>query len=46
MSKRTPYLEILLTFAVLAFVALVIAGGFNPRGDDIGHLSMRPEVPE
>jgi hypothetical protein len=43
MPKRTPYLEICLTVAVLAFVAMVIAGGFNQRGDDAGRVSMRPE---
>jgi len=46
MSKRIPYLEVLLTVAVLAFIALVVAGGFNQRGDDVGRVSMRPEVAE
>jgi hypothetical protein len=45
MSKRTPYLEIFLTVVVLVFVALVIAGGFNQRGDDVDRVSMRPEGP-
>jgi multisubunit Na+/H+ antiporter MnhF subunit len=43
MTKRTPYLEIILTVAVLAFVALVIAGGFNQGGDDASRVSMRPQ---
>ena len=34
MSKRTPYVEIALTVAVMAFLAIVIAGGFSPRNDE------------
>jgi hypothetical protein len=43
MSKRTPYLEILLTLAVLAFLALVIAGGFDQRGNDVDQMTMNAE---
>jgi hypothetical protein len=43
MSKRTPYLEILLTVAVMAFLAFVVAGGFNQRPDDIAQAPLRPE---
>lgn len=39
MSKRTPYLEIMLTFAVMAFLVLVIAGTFNERTDDIAQMA-------
>jgi|RhiMetdeSRZDD1v2_1073273.scaffolds.fasta_scaffold412931_3 hypothetical protein len=40
MSKRTPYLEIALTVAVMAFLVVVIAGGFNQRGDDAAQVTM------
>jgi hypothetical protein len=40
MSKRTPYLEIALTVAVMAFLVVVIAGGFNPRNDDAAQVTM------
>jgi len=33
--KLSPYLEIALTFVVLAFLAYVVAGGFNRPVDDI-----------
>jgi hypothetical protein len=35
MTKRTPYLEIILTVAVMAFLVLVIAGTFHHRADEI-----------
>ena len=41
--KRTPYLEIALTIAVMGFLVLVIAGGFNPRGDESAQVTMRAE---
>jgi hypothetical protein len=43
MSERTPYIEIALTFAVLAFVAFVIAGGFNRPADDVAQITIRSE---
>ena len=46
MPKRTPYLEIMLTVAVLVFIAMVIAGGFNQHGDEAGRISMRPDASE
>ena len=42
-SKRTPYLEIALTVAVLAFLALVVAGGFNPHNDEKAQVTMHAE---
>ena len=42
MSKRPPYLEIILTVLVMAFLGLVIAGGFN-QGGDSGQVTMRPD---
>lgn len=43
MSQRTPYIEIVLTVAVLAFVAFVIAGGFDRLADDVAQVTIRPE---
>jgi hypothetical protein len=43
MSKRTAYLEIALTVAVMAFLAIVIAGGFNQRSDDAAQVTMHAE---
>jgi hypothetical protein len=43
MSKRTPYVEIALTVAVMAFLAIVIAGGFSPRNDEKAHVTMHAE---
>jgi hypothetical protein len=40
MSKRTPYLEIMLTVAVMVFLALVIAGTFNQRSDDVAQMTL------
>jgi hypothetical protein len=42
MPKRTPYLEIALTVAVMAFLAVIIAGGFN-QGDETAQVTMRAE---
>jgi multisubunit Na+/H+ antiporter MnhF subunit len=40
MPQRTPYLEIALTIAVLAFVASVVAGGFNRAADDVAQATI------
>ncbi|HEY7549829.1 MAG TPA: hypothetical protein VH913_09965 [Hyphomicrobiaceae bacterium] len=40
MSKRTPYLEVMLTVAVMAFLVLVIAGTFNQRSDDVAQITL------
>jgi multisubunit Na+/H+ antiporter MnhF subunit len=42
-SKRTPYLEIALAVAVMAFLAVVIAGGFNQRNDEAARVTVRAE---
>lgn len=42
-SKRAPYLEIVLTVAVMAFLALVIAGSFAPRSDDLAQVTVQPK---
>jgi hypothetical protein len=39
-SKRTPYVEIALTVAVMVFLALIIAGGFNPRNEETAQVMM------
>ena len=44
MSQRTPYIEIVLTVAVLAFVAFVIAGGFDQPADDVAQVTIGPAV--
>jgi hypothetical protein len=46
MSKRapyTPYLEIILTVAVMAFLVLIIAGSFNQRPDGVAQITARPD---
>jgi hypothetical protein len=43
MSKHPPYVEIVLTVLVIAFLALVIAGGFNQGSDSVGQVTMRPD---
>jgi hypothetical protein len=46
MSRRPPYLEVILTLAVMAFIALVVAGSFTHRDDDAGRLTMRSAAPQ
>jgi hypothetical protein len=41
-TRRTPYIEIVFTIAVLAFVAFVVAGAFNRPPDDVAQVSIRP----
>jgi hypothetical protein len=43
MSQRTPYIEIALTVAVLAFMAFVIAGGFDQLPDDVAQAIIHPK---
>jgi hypothetical protein len=43
MPRRPPYLEVLLTLAVMAFIALIVAGSFSQRSDDAERVTMRPE---
>jgi hypothetical protein len=42
-SKRTPYLEIALTVAVMAFLAVIIAGGLDQGSDEAAQVTMRAE---
>jgi len=43
MSKRPPYIEVIVTVAVLAFLTLIVVGGFDARNDPPGQLTMRAE---
>jgi hypothetical protein len=38
--QRTPYLEIALTIAVLAFIAFVVAGGLDRAAEDIAQATI------
>jgi hypothetical protein len=42
-AKRPPYVEIILTIAVMAFLALIIAGGFNQSADEVARATMGAE---
>ena len=42
-AKRTPYLEVILTVAVMAFLALIIAGGFNQPADEVARATLGAE---
>ena len=39
--KRPPYVELIVTGLVMAFLTLVVVGGFNSRTEDFGQISMR-----
>ena len=41
MPKPPAYLEIAVTLAVLAFLAVIIAGGFDQRTNNNGQVTMR-----
>ena len=40
MSKRPPYVEIIVTAVVMAFLTLVVVGGFDARNESFGQISM------
>jgi hypothetical protein len=42
-APYTPYLEIVLAVAVMAFLLLVISGSFNQPSDDLAQVSGRTE---
>jgi hypothetical protein len=42
-QRPTAYLEIALTVAILAFLAYVVAGGFNRPQEDVAQATLRPE---
>ena len=43
MSKRPPYIEVVLTVLVLAFLTLVVVGGFDTRQEGFGQVTMRAD---
>lgn len=43
MSKRPPYLEVIVTVLVLGFLTLVVMGEFDNRSEGFGQLTMRAE---
>jgi hypothetical protein len=43
MSKRPPYIEIIVTVAVMAFLTLIVVGGVNTRQESFGQVTMRAE---
>ena len=43
MSKRPPYLEVVVTVLVMAFLTLIVVGGFDTRSEGFGQITMRSE---
>ena len=43
MSKRPPYLEVIVTVLVMAFLTLIVVGGFETRSEGFGQITMRSE---
>jgi hypothetical protein len=43
MTKRPPYLEIIVTAAVMAFLTLIVIGAVNTRQESFGQVTMRAE---
>ena len=43
MTHLTPYVEIAFTVAVLAFLAYVVAGGFNRPADGVAQAIIHPQ---
>jgi hypothetical protein len=43
MSKRPPYLEVVVTVLVMAFLTLIVVGGLDTRPEGFGQLTMRSE---
>jgi hypothetical protein len=41
-TPYTPYLEIVLAVAVMLFLVVVIAGGFNHRPGDVAQVMVDP----
>jgi hypothetical protein len=42
-SKRPPYVEIIVTAAVMAFLTLIVIGGFDARNQSPGQVTMRSD---
>ena len=43
MSKRPPYLEVIVTALVMVFLTLVVVGRFDTRSEGFGQITMRAE---
>ena len=43
MSKRPPYLEVIVTVLVMAFLTLIDVVGFDKRSEGFGQIHMRSE---
>ncbi len=43
MSKRPPYLEVIVTVLVMGFLTLIVVGGFDTRSEGFGQITMRSE---
>lgn len=41
MPKRPPYLEVIVTVLVMAFLTLIVTGGFDARQESFGQITMR-----
>ena len=41
MSKRPPYVELIVTALVLVFLSLVVIGEFDSRSESFGQVTMR-----
>jgi hypothetical protein len=43
MSKRPPYLEVVVTILVMAFLTLIVVGGLDTRPESFGQITMRAD---
>jgi hypothetical protein len=43
MSKRPPYLEVIVTALVMAFLTLVVVGGLDTGTQGYGQVTMRSD---
>jgi len=43
MSKRPPYIEVIVTALVMAFLTLVVVGGVDTRTEGFGQITMRSD---
>ena len=39
MYKRPPYIEVIVTGLVMAFLTLVVVGAFNTRTEELGQVA-------
>lgn len=43
MSKRPPYVEVIVTALVMVFLTLVVVGTFESRPEGFGQITMRAD---